>query len=333
MIAPQKVGADGAAEELRLLHDHRHPAAQSVPGVAGHRAAKDLHAALGGIVKARDEVYKAGFAAAGAADDADGLAFFGGKADIGQAGCARPGVGQTYMVKAHGIAGLVLSHFAQKLCREGHAGFGIQHRLHAACTGQRLADLHDEVGKLYQLHKDLVHVVHQRNDITGGHAAHVDLDAAYIQQRHDGKVDEHIGQRVHQRRKVADVQLHPGQQGVGFLKAVDLALLLIKGAHHAHAGQVLAGQTKHPVQPGLHGLIQRPGEHHYAEHHHAEQRDGDNKDHRRPGVDRKGHDHSAQHHKGAAQEQAQKQVEPALHLIDIAGHAGDKGAGAQRIHL
>ena len=34
-----------------------------------------------------------------------------------------------------------------------------------------------------------------------------------------------------------------------------------------------------------------------------------------------------------AQEQAQKQVEPALHLIDIAGHAGDKGAGAQRIHL
>ena len=298
-----------------------------------HRAAKDLHAALGGIVKARDQVYKAGFTAAGAADDADGLAFFGGKADIGQAGCACAGVGQAYMVKAHGIAGLVCGHFAQKLGGEGHAGFGIQHRLHTACTGQRLADLNDKVRQLDQLHKDLVHVVHQRDDIAGRHAAHVDLDAAYIQQCHDGKVDQHIGQRVHQRRKVADVQLHPGQQGVGFLKAVDLALLLIKGAHHAHAGQVLAGQTKHPVQPGLHGLIQRPGEHHYAEHHHAEQRDGDNKDHRRPGVDRKGHDHSAQHHKGAAQEQAQKQVEPALHLIDIAGHAGDEGACAQRIHL
>ena len=57
LVAPQQIGADGAAEELRLLHDHRHPAAQSVPGVAGHRAAKDLYAALGGIVKARDEVY------------------------------------------------------------------------------------------------------------------------------------------------------------------------------------------------------------------------------------------------------------------------------------
>ena len=237
------------------------------------------------------------------------------------------------MVKAHGIAGLVLSHFAQKLCREGHAGLGIQHRLHTACAGQCLADLHDEVGKLDQLHKDLVHVVHQRDDIAGRHAAHVDLNAAYVQQRHDGKVDEHIGQRVHQRRKMADVQLHPGQQGVSVLKAVDLALLLIKGAHHAHAGQVLAGQTQHPVQPGLHGLVQRPGEHHYAEHHHAEQRDGDYKDHCRPGVDRKGHDHGTQHHKGAAQEQTQKQVEPALHLIDIAGHAGDKGAGAQCIHL
>ena len=129
------------------------------------------------------------------------------------------------------------------------------------------------------------------------------------------------------------MQLHPGQQGIGVLKAVDLALLLIKGAHHAHAGQVLAGQAQHPVQPGLHGFIQRPGDDHHAEHHHAEQRDGDHKDHCRPGVDRKGHDHSAQHHKGAAQKQAQKQVKPALHLIDIAGHAGNEGAGAQRIHL
>ena len=103
---------------------------------------------------------------------------------------------------------------------------------------------------------------------------------------------------------MADVQLHPGQQSVGVLKAVDLDLLLIKGAHHAHAGQVLAGQTKHPVQPGLHGFVQRPGDHHHPEHHHAEQRDGDYKDHCRPGVDRKGHDHSAQNHKGAAQEQA-----------------------------
>ena len=237
------------------------------------------------------------------------------------------------MVKAHGIAGLVLSHFAQQLGGKGHAGLRVQHRLHTACAGQRLADLHDEVGQLYQLHKDLVHVVHQRDDIAGGHAAHIDLDAAHIEQSHDGQIDDDVGQRAHQGGDVAHMELHPGQQVVGRLKAVDLALLLIKGADHAHTGQVLAGQAQHPIQPGLHGLVQRSGDDHHAEHHNAEQRDGDYKDHCRPGVDRKGHDHGAQHHKGAAQEQAQKQVEPALHLIDIAGHAGNEGAGAQRIHL
>ena len=43
-------------------------------GVVPDGAAHDLHAALGGIVEAGDEVDQAGFAAAGAADDADGLA-------------------------------------------------------------------------------------------------------------------------------------------------------------------------------------------------------------------------------------------------------------------
>ena len=74
------------------------------------------------------------------------------------------------------------------------------------------------------------------------------------------------------------MELHLGQQVVGILKAVDLALFLIKGAHHAHAGQVLAGQAQHPVQPVLHRLVQGSGDDHDAEHHHAQQRDGHHKD-------------------------------------------------------
>ncbi len=76
LVAPEQVRADGAAEELGLLHDHGHPAAQASRGYCRHRTAHDLHAALGGIVEAGDEVDEAGFAAAGAADDADGLAAF-----------------------------------------------------------------------------------------------------------------------------------------------------------------------------------------------------------------------------------------------------------------
>ena len=237
------------------------------------------------------------------------------------------------MVKAHGVTGLVDGHLAAQLDGEVHARLGVQNRLHTAGAGQRFAHLHDQVGQLDQLDQDLVHIVHQRDHVAGGHTAHVDLNAAHIQQCHDGNVDDHIGQRAHQGRKVAHMELHSGQQVVGVLEAVDLVLLLVKGTHHAHTGQVLAGQAQHTVQPHLRGLVQRAGDDHHAEHHHTQQRDGHHEDQGGPRVDRKGHDHGTDHHKGAAQEQAQKQVQAALHLVDVAGHAGDEGAGAQGVHL
>ena len=237
------------------------------------------------------------------------------------------------MVEPDGVVGLACLHGIRKGSGERHPRFRVQHGLHTAGAGQRLADLHDEVGQLDQLDQDLVHVVDQRDDITGCHAADVDLDAAYIQQRHDGQVDDHVGQRAHQGREMADVQLHFGQQVVGRLEAVDLALLLVKGADDANAGQVLAGQAQHPVQTGLGGLIQRVGQDHDAEDYDGQQRDGHHEDPCGPRIDREGHDHGTDHHERAAQEQAEEEVQAALHLIDVTGHAGDEGAGAQRIHL
>ena len=237
------------------------------------------------------------------------------------------------MVETNGVVCLVGVHGALELGGELHARLGVQHSLNAAGTGQRLAHLNDEVGQLDQLHEDLVHVVDQRDDIAGGHAADVDLDAAHIEQRHDGEVDDHIGQRTHQGGEMAHMELHLGQQIVGRLKAVDLALLLIESADDTHAGQVLAGQAQHAVQPGLGGLIQRVRDDHDAEDHDAQQRDGDHEDPCGPHIDGERHDHGAEHHEGAAQEQAEEEVQAALHLIDIAGHAGDEGAGAEGIHL
>ena len=148
LVAPEQVRADGAAEELGLLHDHGHPAPQVGPGVLPDGTAHDLHAAFGGVVEAGDEADEAGFAAAGAADDADGLAAFGREADVGEAGCACALIGQAHMVEADGVAGLFRRDFTGRLPRELHARLGVQHRLHTACTGQRLAHLHDEVGQL-----------------------------------------------------------------------------------------------------------------------------------------------------------------------------------------
>ena len=99
---------------------------------------------------------------------------------------------------------------------------------------------------------------------------------------------------------MADVELHFGQQVVGGLEAVDLALLLVKGADDANAGQVLAGQAQHPVQTGLGGLIQRVCQDHDTEDHDGQQRDGHHEDPCGPRIDREGHDHGTDHHERAA---------------------------------
>ena len=73
-------------------------------------------------------------------------------------------------------------------------------------------------------------------------------------------------------------ELHFGQQLIGVLEAVHLALLLVEGADNAHAGQVLAGEAKDPVEAGLHRLIKRTGDDHDAEDHDAQQRDSHHED-------------------------------------------------------
>ena len=50
-------------------------------------------------------------------------------------------------------------------------------------------------------------------------------------QRHDGKVDDNVGQRVHQGGDVAHVELHLGQQFIGVTpEAVHLSLLSLSKA-------------------------------------------------------------------------------------------------------
>ena len=332
-VAPQQVGADGPGKQLGLLHHGGHPAPQQLPGPGRRRPAEQLHAALGGVVETGNQADQAGLARAGAPDDADGLPRAGGEGDAGQAGGAGPGVGQARMVEADGLTGPAAVRLAGDHRRERHAGPGVQHSLHPAGAGPGLADLDDEIGQLDQLHQDLVHIVDQGDQVSLGHAPRVNLDGAGVQQGHDGQVDEHIGQGVGQGRQVAHLQLQAGELVVGLLKAPGLAGLLAKGAHHPHAGQVFPGQAQHPVQPALHLAVEGGRHRHDAEHHHRQRRDGDHEDHRRPGVDGKGADHGAHHHKGAAQKQPQEHVQPALHQVDVAGHPGDEGGGADGIHL
>ena len=87
-------------------------------------------------------------------------------------------------------------------------------RLDPGCAGQGFADLDDQVGQFDQLHQDLVHIVHQGDQVARGHAARIDLDGAGVQQGHNGQVDDDIGQGVGQGRQVPYPQLQVGQLAV-----------------------------------------------------------------------------------------------------------------------
>ena len=123
-------------------------------------------------------------------------------------------------------------------------------------------------------------------------------------------------------------------QGVVLLlEALVLGGLPAKGPDDPHAGEVLPGGAQHLVQARLHLLVPGHGPQHHAEHHHRQQGDGHHEHQRRGHVDGKGHHHGAEYHKGGAQQQPQGQVQAVLHLVDVAGHAGDKGGGAHGVHL
>ena len=118
------------------------------------------------------------------------------------------------------------------------------------------------------------------------------------------------------------------------------------GRHLPHAPYQRRGPRARPVRfsrvrPG-HAVQTGPGRALYSGHGDAAPRRTRPRlssgyratEHRRgPGVHGERHDHGADHHERAAQEQAQEEVQSALHLIDVAGHAGDEGAGAHAVSI
>ena len=73
-IAPAEVVKDSSREKNVLLENYRNAVSESFEIVGLNVLAADINAAVGYIVKTADEVYKARFAAARSADDADSFA-------------------------------------------------------------------------------------------------------------------------------------------------------------------------------------------------------------------------------------------------------------------
>ena len=84
-IPPEQVGPDRPPEEHRVLGNNADRLAQGGKPVFPEIPPGDPDSTAGDIVKAGDQIDQRGFAAAGAADDPDGLPGFGGKGDVLQA--------------------------------------------------------------------------------------------------------------------------------------------------------------------------------------------------------------------------------------------------------
>ena len=213
----------------------------------------------------------------------------------------------------------------------GHTGGNVQQVGHAVGTGQCLGDGNDEVCHLHQLHQDLAHVVHQRHHLALGQAAQVHPHRAGVQQRNDGQVNNKGGNGVGQAGDAAHRLLQAVQGLHRSGKAAALRVLPAKGPDDPHASEVFPGNAGHAVQLRLRLFIKRHGERHNTEHHQAQKRNGRREDQRGLPVNGKGHYHGAEHHKGAAQQQAQGHVDAVLHLVHVAGHAGDEGGRADLV--
>ena len=101
--------------------------------------------------------------------------------------------------------------------------------------------------------------------------------------------------------------------------------------YDANARKVFSRERKHAVKARLHLLVPRHRREDDPEYDDRKQRDHKRKDQCGAAVDRAGHDKAAEHDERTAQKQPQKQVQSALHLVDIARHACDQRADAEGI--
>ena len=179
----------------------------------------------------------------------------------------------------------------------------------------------------------MAHIVDKGNDLALGQRTGIDLDTAAQQQGHHSQVDDEIGQRVHQCGDSPGCKLQFFQVVVRLHKGGQLVRLAGKGTHNAGTYVVFAGQQRHAIQAILCLVVDRHRHAHdgpYDERHHNRHAD---KQQRQLRADGERHNQRTDNDERRTQQQAQRQVNAVLHLIDVAGHTGDQCRGADAIQF
>ena len=314
LTAPEEVFPDAALEELGALGHHAHLLPEGILGEGADILAVQQDGAGSGVVKPGDEVHESALAAAGAADDADGVPWLRREGDAAEAGGASPLIGEAHIPELHGGSALG---GGLRLGGIGHAGLHRQDGAGPLGAGQGFIQGDDEGGQLDELHDDLEHVVIEGNYLTLLENAKVHLAGGYPDQRHGAQVDEDVGEGVHESRDPAHKEVELREGPVAGLEVRDGLLLPAEGPDHPDAGEVFPGLRRDAVQPRLDLAEKRDADEHDAEDHGEEDGDGDGEDQGAAEVDGEGHHHGAQDDEGASQQEAEAEVEAVLHLVDV----------------
>ncbi len=166
-----------------------------------------------------------------------------------------------------------------------------------------------------------------------GQGPFVDQHTAPQQHHHDAEVDDEVGHGIHQGRDTPRHRLHLFQGVVGLGEIPDLVLLAGEGPHYTGTHIVFPGQQGDLVQHALGLMIAG----HRDAHDQVDDQGDQHRDQQEPGghlgADGQRHDQGANNDKGAPQQQTQGHVHAVLQLVDVAGHAGDQGGGADAVQL
>ena len=150
--------------------------------VVAHIAAADAHGAGQRVIKARDEIYKRGFALAGAADDADGLTAVDMYGDVAQCKLVRvAGITEADVFKIHTPVG----HDGVTRPVRDVNGL-VEHLIDADEGGMCAGQSHNEPREHRQSVDGLRRVGHQTDKLTCKQARCAENDlAAAEEQQHD----------------------------------------------------------------------------------------------------------------------------------------------------
>ena len=309
-------------------------------GVVRHRPAAHGDGALRGLVQPGDQGHQGGLGAAGAAQDAHGLA--GADVDVHVPQDPLGGLGVVLEGDVVEIDAAVLYLGGDGSAAVigvgdgpvvGDGGAFLQHLPDAAGTGHGPGHHHEDHGYHHQGNHDLGDVGEEGDELSGlqgpgkDHLAaepHDGDDGAVDDQHHDGHIDDHHAEGP--LGVVLQVQVALGE-------LLPLVVLPDEGLHHPDAGQVLLDHQVQRVGPLLHGAEQGAGLGEDQRHGHRQQRQRHQKDIAELTADADGEKQGAhQHHRGPHQ-QPHTEHQRHLQVVDVVGQARHQRGGGKFLDI